>query len=78
MRHTHSETISPGQAARAALRAAGITVHEIEHVFPPHDTGGELEVWFVGRAPGQKGCATMQTAYLRDCKDAEPTLADGW
>ena len=74
----HSEKISPSQAARAALRAAGITVHEIERVFPPYDTGGELEIWFVGRAPGQKGCATRQTATLRDSEDAEPTLADGW
>jgi len=73
-----SETISPGQAARKALRAAGITVHEIERVFPPYDTGGELEIWFVGRTRGQKGCATRQTAYLRDSEGAEPTLADGW
>ena len=73
-----SETISIGQAARKALRAAGVTVHEIERVFPPYDTGEELEIWFVGRTRGQKGCATRQTAYLRDSKDAEPTLADGW
>ena len=73
-----SETISPGQVARKALREAGVTVHEIEHVFPPYDTGEELEIWFVGRSRGQKGCATRQTAYLRDSKDAEPTLADGW
>ncbi len=74
-----SEKISIGHAARKALRAAGITVHEIERVFPPYDTGGEAEVWFVGRTPGQKGCATRQTAYLRDSKDAESvTVADGW
>ena len=80
MRHTHSEKVSPGQAARAALRAAGITVHEIEHIFPPLDTGGEIEVWFIGRSPGQKGCATRLTAYLRDSEDAESTVtvADGW
>ena len=73
-----SETISPDQAARAALRAAGITVHEIERVFPPHDTGEEVEIWFTGRTRGQKGCATRQTAYLSDLSDAEPTIADGW
>ena len=73
-----SEKISIGHAARLALRAAGITVHEIERVFPPHDTGGELEVWFVGRTQGQKGCATRQTAYLRDSTGAEPTVSAGW
>jgi hypothetical protein len=74
----HSEPPSIGLTARKALRAAGITIHEIERVFPPYDTGGEIEIWFVGRTRGQKGCATRQTAYLRDSKDAEPTLADGW
>jgi hypothetical protein len=80
MRHDAipSALVTVGQAARIALRAAGVTVHEIERVFPPHDTGGEVEIWFVGRTPGQKGCATRQTAYLRDSEDAEPTLADGW
>jgi hypothetical protein len=73
-----SEKISIGHAARVALRAAGITVHEIERVFPPRDTGEEAEIWFVGRTRGQKGCATRQTAYLRDSKGAEPTVADGW
>jgi len=74
-----SEKISIGHAARLALRAAGITVHEIERVFPPYDTGGEAEVWFVGRTPGQKGCATRQTAYLRDDPEASGvTVADGW
>jgi hypothetical protein len=75
---THSETSSPGQAARKAFRAAGITVHEIKAIFPPYDTGGEVEVWFVGRTRGQR-YATRQTAYLRDSKDAdEPTIAVGW
>ncbi len=72
-----SETISIGQAARKAFRAAGITVHEIKHIFPPLDTGGEVEVWFVGRTRGQR-YATRQTAYLRDSEDAEPTVAAGW
>jgi hypothetical protein len=74
---THSENISLGHAARKTLRAAGITVHEIERVFPPYDTGGEVEVWFVGRTRGQR-YATRQTAYLWDSEDAEPTVAAGW
>ena len=79
MAHSKTIELSIGQAARMALRAAGIIVHQIEHIFPPLDTGGELEVWFVGRTPGQKGCATRQTAFLRDAKDAESvTVADGW
>jgi hypothetical protein len=73
---THVE-LSPGQAARKALRAAGITVHEIKHIFPPFDTGGEIEVWFVGRTRGQR-YATRLTAYLCDSEDAEPTVAVGW
>ena len=75
-----SEKISIGHAARVALRAAGITVHEIERVFPPFDTGEEIEVWFVGRTRGQRGCATRQTAYLRDEENAESTVTvtDGW
>ncbi len=75
---TDSETPSIGYAARKALRAAGITVHEIERIFPPYDTGGEIEVWFVGRTRGQR-YATRQTAYLRDSEDAEPAqVAPGW
>jgi hypothetical protein len=76
--HMDSVAPSPSQAARKALRAAGVTVHEIARIFPPYDTGGELEVWFVGRTRGQR-YATRQTAYLRDSKDAdEPTIAVGW
>lgn len=72
-----SQSISIGQTARKAFRAAGITVHEIKAIFPPYDTGGELEIWFVGRTRGQR-YATRQTAYLRDSADAEPTVAAGW
>ncbi len=72
-----TETPSIGQAARKALGAAGVTVHEIEAIFPPYDTGGEVEVWFVGRTRGQR-YATRQTAYLWDSEDAKPTVAAGW
>ncbi len=74
---THAEGISIGQAALRALRAVGVTVHEIEHIFPPLDTGGEVEIWFVGRTRGQR-YATRQTAYLRVSEGAEPTVAAGW
>ncbi len=75
---THSETPSIGQAARKAFRAAGITIHEIKAIFPPYDTGGEVEVWFVGRTRGQR-YATRQTATFVDSEDGgEPTVAAGW
>lgn len=65
------------QLATKALREAGVTVVRIERVFPPLDTGGEVEVWFVGHEKGERASRHL-TACLIDCEGAEPTVVEGW
>lgn len=63
--------------ATKALREAGVTVNRVERIFPPLDTGGEVEVWFVGHEKGEKASRQL-TAYVIDCEGAEVVVSEGW
>ena len=74
---TLAEPPSLQQTVRNNLTAQGIKVYEIKAILAPLDTGGEMEVWFTGLAPGDKR-ASRHTAYMLDTEGAEATLSAGW
>ena len=74
---TLAEPPSLQQTVRNNLTAQGIKVYEIKAILAPLDTGGEMEVWFTGLAPGEKR-ARRYTAHMRDEDGAEAVLEDLW